>query len=70
MTTDKIKKILPDVIYNHWMECRDIEKMKSAIKELTWMLDNRKELMLGDELIRRYYAERELLMSRTGTFSY
>ena len=66
MTIDKIKEILPVQVYQHWMDCRDLQKMRSALKELHWMLDNRKELLLTGDLVNRYYAEIELLEKRTG----
>lgn len=65
MTIDKIKSILPEQIYNHWMECHDVERMEKALKELRWMLDNQKELLLTGDLVNRYYAEIELLTLRT-----
>ena len=65
MTIDKIKKILVPEVYQFWMDCRDLQKMKSALKELHWMLDNRKELLLIGDLVNRYYAEIELLEKRT-----
>lgn len=65
MTIDKIKEILPKPIYQHWMNCRNLEKMKAALKELRWMLDNKKELLLTFDLVNRYNAEIELLEKRT-----
>jgi hypothetical protein len=44
MTIDKIIEILPMQIYQHWMQCSDIQKMQAALKELRWMLDNKEEL--------------------------
>lgn len=66
MTIDKIKEILPTEVYQHWMQCNDIPKMQAALKEIRWMLDNIKELLLGD-LVDRYYAEIELLVKRTSS---
>lgn len=65
MTIDKIKEILPKPVYEYWMECTDLAKMKRALKELKWMLDYRKELSLTDDLVNIYYAEIELLQKRT-----
>ena len=65
MTIDKIKEILPKQIYEHWMDCRDLPKMQAALKELRWMLDNKEELLLTDNLVNRYHAEVELLQMRT-----
>ena len=65
MTIDKIKEILPAEVYLHWIKCNDIQKMQDALKELRWMLDNRKELLLTSDLVNRYYAEVELLQKRT-----
>ena len=65
MTIDKIKEILVPEVYQFWMDCRDLQKMRSALKELHWMLDNRKELLLTSDLVNRYYAEIELLEKRT-----
>lgn len=65
MTIDKIKEILPTEVYQHWMQCHDISKMQSALKELRWMLDNKQELSLTGDLVNRYYAEIELLEKRT-----
>lgn len=67
MTIDKIKEILPKEIYQHWMNCKDLEKMQAALKELRWMLDNKKELLLTFDLINRYNAEIELLEKRTSS---
>lgn len=61
MTIDKIKEILPMQVYRHWMQ--------SALKELLWMLDNRKELLLTCDLVNRYYAEIELLEKRTSSIT-
>ena len=69
MTIDKIKEILPMQVYRHWMQCNDILKMQSALKELLWMLDNRKELLLTCDLVNRYYAEIELLEKRTSSIT-
>ena len=65
MTIDKIKEILVPEVYQFWMDCRDLQKMRSAFKELKWMLDNKKELLLTGDLVNRYYAEVELLEKRT-----
>ena len=65
MTIDKIKEILVPEVYQFWMDCRDLQKMRSALKELKWMLDNRKQLSLTGDLVNRYYAEVELLEKRT-----
>ena len=65
MTIDKIKEILPKQIYEHWMNCSDLRRMKSALKELQWMIDNQRELLLTGDLVNRYYAEAELLQKRT-----
>lgn len=65
MTIDKIKEILVPEVYQFWMDCRDLQKMRSALKELKWMLDNKKELLLTGDLVNRYYAEVELLEKRT-----
>lgn len=65
MTIDKIKEILPTEVYQHWMQCNDLPKMQSALKELQWMLDNKEELLLTGDLVNRYYAEIELLQKRT-----
>ena len=43
--------------------------MQSALKELLWMLDNRKELLLTCDLVNRYYAEIELLEKRTSSIT-
>lgn len=67
MTIDKIKEILPTEVYQHWTQCNDIQKMQDALKELRWMLDNRKELLLTGDLVNRYYAEIELLQKRTSS---
>lgn len=69
MTIDKIKKILPIQVYQHWMQCNDISKMQTALKELHWMLDNREELSLTGDLVNRYYAEVELLEKRTSSIT-
>jgi hypothetical protein len=47
------------------MDCRDLQKMQSALKELRWIIDNKQELSLTDDLVNRYYAEIELLEKRT-----
>ena len=65
MTIDKIKEILVPEVYQFWMDCRDLQKMQSALKELHWMLDNSKELSLTGDFVNRYYAEVELLQTRT-----
>ena len=65
MTIDKIKEILPTEVYQHWMQCNDLPKMQSALKELQWMLDNKEELLLTGDLVNRNYAEIELLQKRT-----
>jgi hypothetical protein len=65
MTIDKIKEILVPEVYHFWMDCRDLQKMQSALKELRWIIDNKQELSLTDDLINRYYAEIELLEKRT-----
>lgn len=65
MTIDKIKEILPPEVYLHWIKCNDIQKMQDALKELRWMLDNKEELSLTDDLVNIYYAEIELLQKRT-----
>ena len=65
MSIDKIKEILPKQIYEHWMNCHDLQRMQSALKELQWMLDNKEELLLTGDLVNRYYAEIELLQKRT-----
>ena len=65
MTIDKIKEILPTEVYQHWKQCDDIPKMQSALNELTWMIDNQRELLLTGELVNRYHAEVELLQKRT-----
>jgi hypothetical protein len=69
MTIDKIKEILVPEVYHFWMDCRDLQKMQSALKELHWMLDNRKELLLTGDLVNRYYAEIELLEKRTSSIT-
>jgi hypothetical protein len=69
MTIDKIKEILPTEVYQHWMQCNDLPKMQSALKELRWMLDNKEELSLTGDLVNRYYAEIELLEKRTGSIT-
>lgn len=66
MTLDKIKSILPEQIYNHWMECYNVERMKRALKELRFMIKNKKDIGLTDDLVNRYYAEIELLKKRIG----
>ena len=66
MTIDKIKAILAPEVYQFWMDCRDLQKMRSALKELQWMIDNKEELSLTGDLVNRYYAEIELLQKRTG----
>jgi hypothetical protein len=65
MTIDKIKEILVPEVYQFWMDCRDLQKMQSALKELRWIIDNKQELSLTDDLVNRYYAEIELLEKRT-----
>lgn len=67
MTIDKIKEILPKPIYQHWMNCRDLQKMQAALKELRWMLDNKEDLLLTFDLVNRYNAEIELLEKRTNS---
>ena len=69
MTIDKIKEILVPEVYQFWMDCRDLQKMRSALKELKWMLDNKKELLLTGDLVNRYYAELELLEKRTSSIT-
>lgn len=69
MTIDKIKEILPTEVYQHWMQCNDIPKMQSALKELRWMIDNQRELSLTGDLVNRYYAEIELLQKRTSSIT-
>ena len=69
MTIDKIKEILPKQIYEHWMNCNDLQRMQSALKELQWMLDNQRELLLTSDLVNRYYAEIELLQKRTDSIT-
>lgn len=69
MTIDKIKQILPEQIYEHWMNCHDLQRMQSALKELQWMLDNKEELLLTGDLVNRYYAEIELLQKRTDSIT-
>ena len=69
MTIDKIKKILPAEVYQHWMQCNDIQKMQDALKELEWMLDHKEELLLTSDLVNRYYAEIELLEKRTSSIT-
>lgn len=65
MTIDKIKQILPEPVYQYWMECDDIEKMQRSLKQLRWMLDYREELSLTADIVNIYYAEVELLTART-----
>ena len=65
MTIDKIKEILPTEVYQHWINCKDLQKMQAALKELRWMLENKEELLLTDNLVNRYHAEVELLQNRT-----
>ena len=69
MTIDKIKEILPAEVYQHWMQCNDISKMQSALKELKWMIDNQRQLLLTGDLVNRYYAEIELLQKRTSSIT-
>ena len=69
MTIDKIKEILVPEVYQFWMDCRDLQKMQSALKELHWMLDNRKKILLTGDLVNRYYAELELLEKRTSSIT-
>ena len=69
MTIDKIKEILPKQIYEHWMNCNDLQRMQSALKELRWMIDNQRELLLTGDLVNRYYAEIELLQKRTSSIT-
>ena len=69
MTIDKIKEILVPEVYQFWMDCRDLQKMQSALKELHWMLDNRQDLLLTGNLVNRYYAEIELLEKRTSSIT-
>jgi hypothetical protein len=69
MAIDKIKEILPTEVYQHWIKCNDIQKMQDALKELRWMLNNRKELLLTGDLVNRYYAEIELLQKRTSSIT-
>ena len=69
MTIDKIKEILPKTVYKHWMECTDLAKMERALKELRWMIENQKELLLTGDLVNRYYAEAELLQKRTSSIT-
>lgn len=69
MTIDKIKEILPAEIYQHWMNCKDLQKMQAALKELRWMLDNKEELLLTGDLVNRYHAEIELLEKRTSNIT-
>lgn len=69
MTIDKIKEILPTQVYQHWMDCSDLPKMQAALKELRWMLDNKEELLLTDNLVNRYHAEVELLEKRTSSIT-
>ena len=47
------------------MNCNDLQRMQSALKELQWMLANKEELLLTGDLVNRYYAEIELLQKRT-----
>jgi hypothetical protein len=65
MTIDKIKERLPTDVYQHWINCKDLQKMQSALKELRWMIDNKQELSLTGDLVNRYHAEIELLQKRT-----
>lgn len=65
MTIDKIKEILVPEVYQFWMDCRDLQKMRSALKELRWIIDNKQELSLTGDLVNLYYAEIELLEKRT-----
>jgi hypothetical protein len=69
MTIDKIKEILVPEVYHFWMDCRDLQKMRSALKELRWMIDNKQELSLTGDLVNRYYAEVELLEKRTSSIT-
>lgn len=69
MTIDKIKETLPKQIYQHWMNCKDLQKMQAALKELQWMLDNKEVLLLTGDLVNRYYAEIELLQKRTSSIT-
>ena len=69
MTIDKIKEILPAEIYQHWMNCKDLQRMQSALNELTWMIGNKEELLLTGELVNRYHAEIELLQKRTSSIT-
>ena len=69
MTIDKIKEILVPEVYQFWMDCRDLQKMQSALKELRWMIDNKQELSLTGDLVNRYYAEIELLEKRTSSIT-
>jgi len=69
MTIDNIKEILPTEVYQHWMQCNDISKMQSALKELKWMIDNQRQLLLTGDLVNRYYAEIELLQKRTSSIT-
>lgn len=69
MTIDKIKEILVPEVYQFWMDCRDLQEMQSALKELRWIIDNKQELSLTGDLVNRYYAEIELLEKRTSSIT-
>lgn len=61
MTTDKIKILIGEHLYQHWLNETNVEQMKKAERGI------RKDLECGilpnDS---KYYAELELLCKRTG----
>ena len=55
MTIDKIKAYVPEQIYKHWTNCRDIEVINRAKKILKSEIDS--GLLIGIQ----YQAELQLL---------
>ena len=59
MTIDKIKAYMPEQIYKHWTNCRDIEVINRAKKILKSEIDS--GLLVGIQ----YHAELQLLQLLT-----
>jgi hypothetical protein len=61
MTTDKIRLAIGEHLWNHWMNERDINKLKKAEQTLRSELE---QGIIPNEF--KYYAELELLQRRIG----
>lgn len=65
MTTDKIKMIIGEHIFNFWQNCHDINRLNAARKELFFELHN---LPMTYDIQDKYVAEYELLCKRCGIY--